>query len=186
LWLVAALVLLAVAIAGWYLVHHRSKPTTPAQVQPHVAEGPLGPSTAVAKPQGSPSSVSDNAAQNSASAFTPTKSEPNPAPELSKTSGAHISGASSNLGGPSEHAPILLEVIAHEDSWLSVFADGKSLGEEILLAQKIRKIRAQREIRLKVGNVGGVEVSFNGKPVNIDGESKQVKEFTFTTNGLRQ
>ena len=83
-------------------------------------------------------------------------------------------------------APIRLEVTAREDSWLSVFADGKSLGQEVLTAQKSRTIRAQKEVRLKLGNVAGVEVSFNGKPVNIDGEPKQVKELTFTADGLRQ
>ena len=83
-------------------------------------------------------------------------------------------------------AAILLEVIAHEDSWLSVSADGKSLGQGILNAQKSRTIRANKEVRLRVGNVAGVEVSFNGKPVNIDGEPKQVKELTFTRDGLQQ
>jgi hypothetical protein len=39
---------------------------------------------------------------------------------------------------------------------------------------------------LKLGNVGGVEVSFNGRPVNIDGEPKQVKELIFTPEGLHQ
>jgi len=83
-------------------------------------------------------------------------------------------------------AAILLEVIAHEDSWLSVSADGKSLGQGILNAQKSRTIRANKEVRLRVGNVAGVEVSFNGKPVNIDGEPNQVKELTFTPDGLQQ
>jgi hypothetical protein len=55
-----------------------------------------------------------------------------------------------------------------------------------LAPQQSRTIRAQKEVRLKLGNVGGVEVSFNGKPVNIDGEPKQVKELTFTPDGLQQ
>jgi Domain of unknown function (DUF4115) len=77
-------------------------------------------------------------------------------------------------------------VTAHEDSWLSVSADGKSLGQGILSAQKSRKIRANKEVRLRVGNVAGIEVSFNGRPVNVDGEPKQVKELIFTPDGLRQ
>lgn len=81
---------------------------------------------------------------------------------------------------------ILLEVTALEDSWVSVSADGKSLGQGILSAQKSRTIRANKEVRLRVGNVAGVEVSFNGKPVNIDGDPKQVKELTFTPEGLQR
>jgi hypothetical protein len=67
-----------------------------------------------------------------------------------------------------------------------VLADGKDLGQGILTAQKTRTIRAEKEVKLKVGNVGGIEVSFNGKPVNIDGEPKQVKQLTFTAEGLQQ
>jgi len=81
---------------------------------------------------------------------------------------------------------ILLEVTALEDSWVSVSADGKSLGQGVLSAQKSRTIRANKEVRLRLGNVAGVEVSFNGKPVNLDGEPKQVKELTFTPDGLQQ
>ena len=81
---------------------------------------------------------------------------------------------------------ILLEVTALEDSWVSVSADGKSLGQGILSAQKSRTIRANKEVRLRLGNIAGVEVSFNGKPVNLVGEPKQVKELTFTAEGLRQ
>src|SRR5215468_234807 len=93
---------------------------------------------------------------------------------------------SSNPSPASSNSAILLEVIAHEDSWLSVSADGKSLGQGILGAQKSRTIRANKEVRLRVGNVAGVEVSFNGKPVNVDGEPKQVKELIFTPDGLQQ
>jgi len=93
---------------------------------------------------------------------------------------------SSNPSPASSNSAILLEVTAHEDSWLSVSVDGKSLGQGILGAQKSRTIRASKEVRLRVGNVAGVEVSFNGKQVNVDGEPKQVKELIFTPDGLQQ
>lgn len=83
-------------------------------------------------------------------------------------------------------APIQLKVIAHEDSWYSVSADGKDLGQGILGAEKSRNIHAQKEVHLKLGNAGGVEISFNGKPVNLDGEPNQVRELTFTPEGLHQ
>ena len=77
-------------------------------------------------------------------------------------------------------------MFAREDSWLSVSADGKDLGQGILSAQKTRSIRAQKEVRLKIGNLAGVEVSFNGQPVDVDGQPRQVKELIFTTAGLQQ
>ena len=69
---------------------------------------------------------------------------------------------------------------------MSVSADGKDLGQGILTAQKTRSIRAQKEVRLKIGNLGGVEISFNGQPVNLDGQPNEVKELTFTAGGLQR
>jgi hypothetical protein len=83
-------------------------------------------------------------------------------------------------------APIRLELFAREESWISVLADGKSLGQGVLAAQKHKSIAAQKEVRVKLGNVAGVEVSFNGQPINVDGQPKQVKELTFTVDGLQQ
>jgi cytoskeleton protein RodZ len=83
-------------------------------------------------------------------------------------------------------APIQLKVVAHEDSWYSLSADGKELGQGILSAEKSRDVQAQKEVRLKLGNAGGVEISFNGKPVNLGGEAKQVRQLTFTRDGLLQ
>jgi cytoskeleton protein RodZ len=87
---------------------------------------------------------------------------------------------------PGKQAPIRLELFAREESWISVLADGKSLGQGVLAAQKHKSIAAQKEIRVKLGNVAGVEVSFNGQQVNIDGQPKQVRELTFTVDGLQQ
>jgi len=41
-------------------------------------------------------------------------------------------------------------------------------------------------VRLKIGNLGGVEISFNGRPVNLDGQPNEVKELTFTAGGLQR
>jgi cytoskeleton protein RodZ len=90
---------------------------------------------------------------------------------------------SSRTEGP---APIRIELFAREESWISVLADGKSLGQGMLAAQKRKRIAAQKEVRVTLGNVAGVEVSFNGREVNIDGQPKQVKELTFTAEGLKQ
>jgi cytoskeleton protein RodZ len=83
-------------------------------------------------------------------------------------------------------APIRIELFAREESWISVLADGKSLGQGMLTAQKRKSIAAQKEVRVTLGNVAGVEVSFNGRDINIDGQPKQVKELTFTVDGLQQ
>ena len=155
-------------------------------VPPASAEGPPAATTS---PTSEPAESSKADSSSAESAGSKDSTEPSakivPSP-ASTPKAAASTDLSSNPNSPSSNSAILLEVTAREDSWLSVLADGKSLGQGILSAQKSRTIRANREVRLRVGNVAGVEVSFNGKPVNVDGEPKQAKELIFTPDGLRQ
>ncbi|HWY70859.1 MAG TPA: RodZ domain-containing protein [Terriglobales bacterium] len=189
---IIAIVLLAVFAGGYavkYFLAARAESKQSVQPAAQQLESPSSLQAQSAAPQ--PSPVSERAVSSQE------KTEPGQSKSQEATTAAPAKTPSTPVEGqklaatdlPSastSSAPILLEVIAHEDSWLSVSADGKSLGQGILNAQKSRTIRANKEVRLRVGNVAGVEVSFNGKPVNIDGEPKQVKELTFTPEGLRQ
>lgn len=195
-WLVVSvLVFVAVAAVAGYFLRVRRTAQAP-EPQPNVQASP-------ASSQNHPSSASPDAAPSSSASSTiaaaaPSRAEtplasPTPAKSASPTSIVQNSGANANDGATSTDAratnsnsPIRLNVFAREESWLSISADGRDLGQQILAAQKSRTIVAQKEVRLKVGNLGGVEVSFNGKPVNIDGEPKQVKELIFTPDGLHQ
>lgn len=196
LWLIAAAVVLIAAISstGFFLIRHtfaakavereaKSEPASQAQpihslVPPSStdAAGSANPVVTAAsqppkeRPSSQPKSTPSESASGSNAASSPS-SETSSSEESASTSGT---------------SPIRLLVVAREESWLSVSADGRNLGQQTLAAQESRTINAQKEVRLKLGNVGGVEVSFNGKPVNIDGEPRQVKEFTFTPDGLHQ
>lgn len=195
-WIIAtALALVVLIAAGWYFVRRHSRSTS--------AEAVMAPRTTVDNSQPATPPVANTpaatppvtgASPNSTTQTASGAKNPVPSP-TPKSASASDSTAGKNSDQPRTaaaepppdlNAPIQLEVFAREDSWLSVSADGKNLGQGVLTAQKSRKIRAQKEVRLKLGNVGGVEVSFNGRPVNIDGEPKQVKELTFTPDGLRQ
>ena len=189
---VAVLVLLivAAAAAGWYGVL-RMRAEQPIPPTSETATAPSAPastttpqiSPAVATPEASSSAVQNGKESEPSGGARPPQELKRAAssglPEL-KPSGPP---ASSPTKAP---APIRLQVFAREDSWLSVIADGKDLGQGILSAQKTRSIHAQKEVRLKVGNVGGVEISFNGQPVDVDGQPKEVKELIFTVEGLQR
>jgi cytoskeleton protein RodZ len=194
-WLMlAALVLVVLLAAAWYFVkRHNKSASREAIALPSPAINNSQPLVPAPTNTSAPSSL-ENAAPSSP-APVPSASETKwPAPEGAPKSASQPDStisqrsqlAKAAVTQPDLNAPIQLEVFAREDSWLSVSADGKNLGQGVLTAQKSRTIRAQKEVRLKLGNVGGVEVSFNGRPVNIDGEPKQVKELTFTPEGLRQ
>ena len=197
IWLIAAALALIVAFtaAGYFLKRPATVKAT--QSQPETRDNSASVPERVPVPSASAPSTPANVA--STTPVTP------PPPETKTTqSGSQklTSAVSSESGSDLESAnnktsstvqshsnsgsPIRLEVFAREESWLSVSADGRDLGQQLLAAQKSRTIHAQKEVRLKLGNTGGVEISFNGKPVNIDGEPKQVKEFVFTPDGLHQ
>lgn len=196
-WLAAAMfVLVLVAWAGYFLRRSaaekvtQSLPNSAQQSQP--SPSPIAPAIPAAADSSSPASTTPVAP---AIHESQEAKGVEPSPQKSKSSDASEAASPAEAGAdkttaaqthPNASSPIRLEVFAREESWLSVSADGKDLGQQLLAAQKSRTIHAQKEVKLKLGNAGGVEISFNGKPVNIDGEPKQVKEFTFTPEGLRQ
>ena len=196
-WLIAAALVLIAAFtaAGYFLKRPATVKAT--QSQPETRHN----SASVPEPVPVPSASARSSPANVAS-ITPGTPQPRDAKSIqsggqkltssaSGESDSAVESANNKTGsGAQSHSdsssPIRLEVFAREESWLSVSADGRDLGQQLLAAQKSRTIRAQKEVRLKLGNTGGVEISFNGKPVNIDGEPKQVKEFVFTPDGLHQ
>lgn len=189
--LAAALVLLLVLSGVWYFLRRHNGLTAPeeAKAPPAQVDNSVPAAPPVANADASPPvEASQSSSTQAVSGATPVQSstaKPTSASDAIPKNSDQLQTEARQT--PVDlNAPIRLEVFAREDSWLSVSADGKNLGQGMLTAQKSRTIRAQKEVRLKLGNVGGVEVSFNGHPVNIDGEPKQVKEFTFTPEGLQQ
>lgn len=194
-WLmVVAVILVVVLAAGWYFVkRHNSSGSQDVVAAPPPAvdnSQPAAPAPTNTSAPSSPESSSPSSPAPAPAANETKRPAPEGTPKLASQSDSTINQSSELVKVPTSqldlNAPIQLEVFAREDSWLSVSADGKNLGQGILSAQKSRTIRARKEVRLRLGNVGGVEVSFNGRTVNIDGEPNQVKELTFTPEGLRQ
>ena len=74
---------------------------------------------------------------------------------------------------------------AREDSWVSITADGKQIVQDTLTAPAEKSIEARNQIVIKTGNVGALDISFNGKKLAPQGGYNQVKTLTFDPNGLR-
>jgi hypothetical protein len=79
----------------------------------------------------------------------------------------------------------LVQIKAREDSWVSILADGKPAMEETLSPPTEKSIEAHSEVIIKTGNVGALDILFNGKQVPPQGDFSQVKTLTFDSNGLR-
>jgi hypothetical protein len=181
--------ILLLTVAVWW--RHHSKATEATQIVDAASPGsedrsPALPSTAV---DVTASKVKQSIG-NSKSAATeqPAKkvagSSGNGSTETQPASGAALQ--SPELAAATKPKPIRLEIHANQDSWMSVIADGKTMMEGVLPATSTKKFHAKKNIYFTTGNAGGVEVSYNGRPLPPLGTSNEVKSLTFTSEGPRQ
>ena len=90
-----------------------------------------------------------------------------------------------NADAPAAAGAFSVTIKANDDSWVAIAADGKTVAADSLLSGgTTRTIQASREIVIKAGNVGALEISFNGKKLQRQGQDGQVKTLTFGTEGL--
>jgi cytoskeleton protein RodZ len=89
------------------------------------------------------------------------------------------------VGPPATKAgSFTLLVTAQENSWLSIKADGKTIFTGTLIAPGVQLVHATDSIELRAGNLGGLEIDFNGKRLPPQGVSGQARTLTFRSNGL--
>ncbi len=79
----------------------------------------------------------------------------------------------------------LLSIHANNDSWLLVTADGNKVFDNTLEAGGEKSFPARKEIVIKAGSIGDLEVSFNGNKLARQGEEGQVKTLTFGPQGIQ-
>ncbi len=138
------------------------------------------------KPSGSPTQPTQQASP------APKSAAPGVAPAA--TDSAVSTAAAQESPTPTEAAAdqqasgkkFTLVVKAKEDSWVSIVADGKSVMQKTLSADKQKRIKADREIILRTGNAGGIEVTFNGRDMGPLGNENEARTLTFNATGLVQ
>jgi cytoskeleton protein RodZ len=84
---------------------------------------------------------------------------------------------------PSPDAKIVLDIAATEPTWFQVWSDGKSVFSGVLKSGESKTFAAKDGARMKVGNAGGIEVKFNGKPIGAIGTRGQIRTVVFTPAG---
>ena len=202
-WGAFALALLIVAFSfavwGFYSREKTARPTRtvipaplakasapgPANVVPDASSQPAPPQTVSASSQPAPGlsgaapglAASEPAASESAA---PEPAEPKPAATVPAATAAATPFPSGSTPGS-----FLVQIKAREDSWVSIVADGKPVMQEILSASAEKSIEARSQVILKTGNVGALDILFNGKQLPPQGGFSQVKTLSFDSNGLR-
>ena len=177
-WGIFAIVLLVVAcgFALWGF-HSREKPARPSIEAP----GPAKPDTSTLTDQkDAPQSAAKSAVPDPAAA---TSQALPPKPAVATPESTTSTAAATQVGADAGLFHVLIK--AREDSWVAITADGKQIVQETLAAPTEQSIEAREQIVIKTGNVGALEISFNGKRLAPQGGYNQVKTLTFDPNGLR-
>jgi len=177
-WGIFAIVLLVVAcgLALWGF-HSREKHARPSIEAP----GPAKPDTSTLTDQkDAPQSAAKSAVPDPAAA---TSQALPPQPAVATPESTTSTAAATQVGADVGLFHVLIK--AREDSWVAITADGKQIVQETLAAPAEQSIEAREQIVIKTGNVGALEISFNGKKLAPQGGYNQVKTLTFDPNGLR-
>jgi cytoskeleton protein RodZ len=181
--LLAGLAVLVVVFAAAWFYYHREREHEASSAPAAVSEPPT-----TKQPESAPLAATPT------NGITPSDSSAQPgAPE--KAPAQPKSGTTLPQAKPSEAPPattaaaltpagsFTVHLKADDECWMQIGADGKS--EEVLLEGGGEKvITAQRVVLLKAGNVGALDISFNGKKLPVQGEYGQVKTMTFGPDGL--
>lgn len=162
--------------------------------QPEITEVPRNSATATPVPAASPTPTAMIAASSRPvpAATQPPSSVASHSPQVTASSGTSVpeTGTVVRPTAPASSAPgqtfdVVVQVTG--DAWISVSADGKMVAPgRVMKAGEQRSVRAGKKIVLITGNAGGVEISFNGKPLGPIGKEGRVRTLTFTPAGLVQ
>jgi cytoskeletal protein RodZ len=110
---------------------------------------------------------------------------PSPAPSVKAPAAADP--ASARPADPASAAPgkAVLALAAKDLTWLSITSDGKEIFSGVLQPGETKVLTASELTRVRIGNAGGVEIKWNGKPVGALGASGEVKTIQFTPDNFQ-
>ncbi len=177
--LAVALVAIAVGFAMWGY-KSREKPAPPvARIEPSakIAAAPA-PSLAEVK------NVAVAPAAEPASAPAPDTSSTANTAEEPAANGVQLASAMA-VTPKRQSGSFVVSIKAREDSWISITADGKQIMQDILVAPVEKAVPAHSQVVIKTGNAGGLDFSFNGTKLPLQGDYGEVKTLTFGANGLQ-
>lgn len=163
----------------------QSSPTLPAaNAQTPIASNP-GESTSadLTNPAGTAKPDSTKAAQPAPTETTKPASQKSETPAASATPKTAGEQKPATTASTSASSPFELKIKVNKQSWVSIKADGKTLVSTTLEPGTEKTFKATDKIEMIVGNAGGVEVSYNGKPVENLNTGQDVRKLTFTPSG---
>lgn len=80
---------------------------------------------------------------------------------------------------------LVLSLAATERVWLSITSGGKEIFSGILQPGETKTLSGLEAAQMKVGNAGGIEIHWNGKPVGPLGASGEVRTVVLTPDNTQ-
>lgn len=177
--LALGLLLAALAFATWSYYHRERKAetssSTPTAEQATQAESKTGGSA-----QQIPTAPTDSKSAPS----TPIPSTDKPGAQTAPLNQAALHGSASHESVPGAFT-VLLKGSEDDECWVSIVVDGQPPVEAILTAPQEKSIEANKEVIVKAGNIGALDVFFNGKQLGRLGDYGTVRTLTFHADGLQ-
>lgn len=162
-----ALILLVTAVvasAGLYVLWQRLQ-QPPAETHPQVAVPLRAPVPVTKAPAPATSQTTPAGAVGQPPAAQPPENPPGPKPA-------------------STGKPPSIELMATEEVWVAVSADGKEVVNRVLKPGETRLVTGAEKVSLIAGNAGGLIVTANGKLLDTIGPRGQVRVVDVTAQGV--
>ena len=155
--LLIAAVIVAAAVASWFLWGRRWVPDRPAASSPSTS-APAPPAAVVPPP--------------------PARADPVPVKPTPPAGGSVASPA--GPPPPDAGAPIVVEFEVTAACWVRITADGGTAVDGILQPGPRQRVQAVKIIRVSLGNAGAFQWSINGKAAKLLGPSGTTRQVTVT------
>jgi len=187
--LVAGLLLLVALVLAVWSYYHRDqraetpKPTTPAasQASPPQSSAPQlaapAPGSAVQRVTAVPVTIAQEAGLKRTFPVTPLAAQQAHPSPIAPAGAAAFSASAGAF-------TVTLEA-QDQDCWLLITVDDRPPVEETLFAPGKRSIQASRSLVVKAGDIGALDVFFNGKRLPAQGDFGEVRTLTFHGDGLQ-
>ncbi len=172
-WFAALLLVVALALSLWTR-HQRERAGQSLHPAPASTVNALTPEQASGKPA-DPNPPNPNAANNSGNQDHGSRAS---------TAGSRTPGSPTADAANAAVGEFTVVIHAREESWISVTVDGRAIASQLLSEGSDLTVRGQKEIIVKAGNAGGVDVRFNGQKLDTGAGYGEVKTLTFGSRGL--
>jgi cytoskeleton protein RodZ len=81
--------------------------------------------------------------------------------------------------------PVHVEMAAEDAVWVLVHVDGKVAYTGVIDAGGRKVFDGTKDVQVRLGNAGGINISLNGKPIGSAGPKGQVRNVQFTSGGFQ-